>query len=76
MAIHTMTEGELNALMARHPDDADFLALRAELERAYDRLTDCWLVLDQIARTPGRLTDSVLAAEKILRQQKAPGWKD
>jgi hypothetical protein len=47
--------------------------LLADNDDLADKLTDCWLLLDRVARSPSlHNTD----AEELLRKQKAPGWKD
>ena len=52
---------------------ADAKTVLAENDEYADKLTDCWLLLDRVARTPQlSSTDAV----ELLRKQKAPGWKE
>ena len=47
-----------------------------ELESTADKLSDAWLLLDDIARS-GRDSDQTRqAAAAMLMAQQAPGWKD
>jgi hypothetical protein len=77
-----MTEQEIQTAVHR----GDVHALDAEITRLVDQLSDCWLVLDQLARMPvGRLVPNPLhqlgvrwlveAAQNVLRHQQVPGWK-
>ena len=47
--------------------------LEAELEMTADKLTDCWLFLDRLARGGSYAITEVVA---LLRKQECPGWKD
>jgi hypothetical protein len=49
--------------------------LDAELEATADKLSDCWLLLDEIARNAPKMTIARAACEALLRKQQAPGWK-
>lgn len=71
-----LSEGELDAIMERFAGSErayDAGALRAEIERLCDKLTDCWLWIDSIARGPVP-RDVHNEAQWLLRKQKAPGW--
>jgi len=56
-------------------------AMAAEIDRLANALSDCWLLMDSVARgqsvtcpgIPGNSIQEVAAA--LLRKQKAPGWK-
>jgi len=48
--------------------------LDAELDDAANKLSDVWIALDMVAR--GQATMTAWEAEKILRHQQAPGWRD
>lgn len=59
--------------------DTEIQRLTDELEMTADKLSDCWLFLDALARLqPG--VDSLDIARRIavtiLRKQQAPGWKE
>ena len=75
---HSGTEKQcLRALCESHE------RLRAELQGAEvmlvqneqnaDKLSDCWLFLDSLARCSDAPISK--AAESILKKQQAPGWK-
>lgn len=54
-------------------------ACRVAASRASaDKLSDCWLFLDQVARYWASALPSTIAerAAVILRKQGAPGWRD
>ena len=54
-------------------------ALEAELEMTADKLSDCWLWLDAVARLHPESNSLDLirqGAARLLRRQQAPGWKD
>ena len=56
--------------------NADCLALLAEANRLMDQLTECWLVLDDVARDNlDGMEDYRRAAVRVLRTQQVPGWK-
>lgn len=70
-----MTHQEIAAIVLRHPGDRDIAALDAEIHRLADKLTDCWLLLDDIARHAVSERARV-AAQLLLRNQGVPGWKE
>lgn len=45
----------------------------AELEDTADKLSDCWIFLDQIARASH--TPVSKACARLLKKHQAPGWK-
>jgi hypothetical protein len=49
-----------------------------QLESTADKLSDCWMFLDRLARLQdGSSLDIVRkSAERLLRRQQCPGWKD
>lgn len=49
-----------------------------QLESTADKLSDCWLFLDRLARLQdgSDLTIVRKSAERLLRKQQCPGWKD
>lgn len=50
--------------------------LRDELEMTADKLTDCWLFLDELARSSSQTIPSEKRrAAELLRKQGCPGWK-
>lgn len=71
-----MLQGKYDEIRARCEagiaTNADALALLADNDDLADKLTDCWLLLDRVARTPQL---SRIDAEELLRNQQAPGWK-
>ena len=70
-----MTDGEMENVVARSvgtPLAYGVAGLRLEIERLSDRLTDCWLLLDEIARKPNEFG---ARAAVLLVKQEVPGWK-
>lgn len=49
------------------------VAMRLEIERLADQLSDCWLLLDEIARKPNPFG---ARAAVLLTKQQTPGWKE
>lgn len=62
----------------------DYAALLEHSEALSEMLADCWLALDELARTDwkdaGGLVEAMvtqkLGAGLLLRRQQAPGWKN
>lgn len=54
--------------------DKDSVLASNEIERLADRLSDCWLLLDAVARG-GKPEAAKIAAANLLREQQCPGWK-
>ena len=48
--------------------------IERELEETANKLSDCWLFLDSIARGEWEFIP-IDQAKQILQYQKAPGWK-
>ncbi len=81
-----LTQAELLVISRRIEDEAgprvqeDMRALMAYAEALSDRLSDCWLYIDDVARVPEsvRVIDQETRklAEALLRRQGAPGWKE
>jgi len=76
-----LTSERLEEIVARNAGNdiaaADVTALAREIERLADRLSDAWLLLDEIARNKRWSASDDLAerAAELLRRQQAPGWK-
>ena len=52
-------------------------SLETEREDVADKLSDCWLIFDSMARGEYPCIGTMIeAAKSVLRNQKAPGWKD
>jgi hypothetical protein len=54
---------------------ADVQALLDDHERLANMVSDHWLLLDRLARSPDVHAQIRGAAEALLRKHKAPGWK-
>lgn len=67
-----MTERELDLIMAENLGHKGVAKLRENIEELSDKLSDCWLLLDEVARTPGPHGSK---AAMLLIKQKVPGWK-
>jgi hypothetical protein len=68
-----LTVEELDDIRIRGIANHDVKRLLAETERLSDSLSDCWLVLDQIAKD--QTANPKQLAEGVLSRQQAPGWK-
>lgn len=76
--VFAMSEFELEAAVSRNAGNKDVAALRLEIERLADQLSDCWLLLDHLQSENGPLHPSTKdrgIIQATLRRQGAPGWK-
>lgn len=44
-------------------------------ESTADKLSDCWILLDEIAHNAPKMTSVRAECEKLLRKHQCPGWK-
>ena len=61
--------------MEHNVNPTNMRLLIGEIERLADQLSDCWLLLDPIARH-GIQSIQQQDAVNLLKKQQAPGWKD
>ena len=59
-----------------YPRVAECKQLQQELESTADKLSNAWLLLDDIARGIRDSNQTRQAAVAMLMAQQAPGWKD
>lgn len=70
-----LTDGEVLEISSRVETNTatkeDWRKLIENQEELADKLSDCWILLDEIARCV-----PVPAVERLLRRHGAPGWKE
>ncbi len=79
-----LTQAELLVISRRVEDETatqdDMRALMANAEALSDRLSDCWLFIDDVARVPESVRvidpETRKLAAALLRRHGAPGWKE
>lgn len=79
-----LTSRQVEAIMERAVGSErayDIAALGNEIDRLSDHLSDCWLLMDAVARGHSEVNRGIPGsgvrevAEALLRKQQCPGWK-